>query len=242
VLTTDADTRHHPELLARALAAAGRHGLDLVSVAGRQEAVGPAENLLTPAVFAALDGLLGDWSQAAAGAGQPVANGQFMLLREAALAAAGGFAAVRGAPIDDVALAARLREAGFATGFLRAPDLLRVRMYRGARRTFQGWRRNLGGLLAASPPRRMAAVALAAGGPALLLGAALAAGHRAAAAALWLAGAAASAHLRHGSGHRPAWGLLYPLDALALLATLLVGLADRRRGRLAAWKGRPVAV
>src|SRR5690606_32900857 len=60
LLSTDADTRHHPELLARALAAAARHRLDLVSVAGRQEVAGAGENLLTPPVFALLDAVLGD--------------------------------------------------------------------------------------------------------------------------------------------------------------------------------------
>ena len=60
ILATDADTRHHPELLARALAAAAERGLDCVSIAGFQEARGAGENLLTPPAFALLDAALGD--------------------------------------------------------------------------------------------------------------------------------------------------------------------------------------
>ena len=241
LLATDADTRHHPELLARALAAAEGRGLDLVSVAGHQRVAGVAENLLTPAVFALLDALLGDWEAAASGGGPPVANGQFLLVREAALAAVGGFGSLRGAAIDDVTLARRLREGGFTTGFLRAPDLLAVRMYRGGRATFQGWRRNLGGLFGGRP-RRLAAMALVAGAPALLVAGFLAAGLLPEAAVVWAAGVAASAALRRGAGHPAAGALLHPCDGLALAATLLLGAADWRRGRLAPWKGRPVRV
>ncbi len=250
VLSTDADTRHHPLLLARALAAAEAHGLDAVSVAGHQEVRGIAENLLTPPVFAFLDALLGDWAPPARGAGPPVANGQYLLLREAALARAGGFAAVRGAAIDDVGLVEALRQSGGRTGFFRAPELLRVRMYRGGAKVYQGWRRNLGGLFGDRP-------GLAAGVAAILLlpflllvcSVRLATKGRTSTdrlegksgvAALWSAGAAASAWLRASAGHHPAWGLLYPLDALALAATLLPGVRDWRRGTLVTWKGRDV--
>ncbi|HEX6203427.1 MAG TPA: glycosyltransferase family 2 protein [Thermoanaerobaculia bacterium] len=240
LLSTDADTRHHPRLLARALAAAARHRLDLVSLAGLQEVEGAGENLLTPPVFALLDAVLGDWRRAATGHGPAIANGQLLLVREAALARAGGFPALAGVAIDDVGLAVRVRAAGGATGFWRAPDLLRVRMYRGAARVVAGWRRNLGGLFGPRPATAAAAGALALA-PATLALASLLTRRPGPAALAWSAGALASALLRQGSGHHPAWGLAYPADALALTATLALGVADWRRGRLAAWKGRPVA-
>lgn len=237
LLSTDADARHHPELLAGALAAATEHRLDALSVAGSQEARGPGENLLTPAVFAVLDGLLGDW-QAAATGGPTVANGQFILLRRTAWEACGGFASIRRpAIIDDVALAERMRSCGYRTGFWRAPGKLRVRMYRGAGETFRGWRRNLPGIFARRPGAVAAVLALALLPPLALL-AALALGDAPAAFLLWAAGAAASLLLRRGSDHPPLYGLLYPLDALALAGTLILGLLDRRRGRPARWKGR----
>jgi cellulose synthase/poly-beta-1,6-N-acetylglucosamine synthase-like glycosyltransferase len=239
LLLTDADTRHEPELLARALAAAADRRLDGLSIAGRQEARGLGENLLTPPVFALLDAVLGDWQAAADSSGPPVANGQFLLVRREAWEAAGGFASVRTAPIDDVAMARRLREQGGRTGFFRAPDLLRVRMYRGWAEACRGWRRNLGALFSAAPGTALAAFAVLLLPPIFLLGD-LSSRHWVEAALLWSAGASASAAVRSGSGHRAAWGLLYPCDALVLAAVLALGIVDRRRGRPVSWKGRKI--
>ena len=240
LLSTDADTRHHPDLLARALstvkATAEARGLDSLSVAGWQEARGPGENLVTPVVFAVLDALLGDWRPAAEGVTE-VANGQFFLLRTEVLRRAGGFAALRDAALDDVALARTLRAAGARHGFLRAPDLLRVRMYRGLGGTFRGWRRNLGAIFAG---RRAAAVLAVLLAPALLLLGALVSSAWPAAAVLWTGGAAASVLARRGSRHTAAYGLLYPLDALVTALCLGLGLSDASRGSLAPWKGREV--
>ena len=138
----------------------------------------------------------------------------------------------------------RLRETGSRTAFFRAPDLLRVRMYRGAREAVRGWRRNLGGLFGGQRGQpgtvaRALAVLLT---PPLILAAELLTGHWPAAALLWAAGAAASALLRSGSGHAPAWGLLFPCDALFLATVLVLSEHDRRRGRLVSWKGRAMKV
>lgn len=240
ILTTDADTRHASDLLVRALAAAREARLDGVSLAGFQEARGLGENLLVPTVFALLDTLLGDWRAVAASEGSPVANGQFLLLRREAWERCGGFAEVRSAPMDDVAVAARLRAGGYRTGFFREPGLS-VRMYRGWAEAVRGWRRNLGALFGASP-RTVAASLAVLLLPALCLAAALLTGRWVEAALLWTSGAAASGLLRSGSGHSPLYGLLYPLDALAVGAILALGTADRRRGRLVSWKGREIKV
>jgi glycosyltransferase involved in cell wall biosynthesis len=241
LLLTDADTRHQPELLARAMAAAAERRLDAVSVAGHQEAHGLGENLLIPPVFAFLDTLLGDWHAAADGSGPAVANGQFILVRWELWQAAGGFATLRTEPIDDVPMARRLRAQGGRTGFFRAPDLLRIRMYRGWREACRGWRRNLGALFAATPATAHATFAVLLLPPLALLVESLTR-HPVEATLLWSAGASASALFRSGSGHRSAWGLLYPLDALALAAVLALGIYDRRRGGRMSWKGREVRI
>jgi cellulose synthase/poly-beta-1,6-N-acetylglucosamine synthase-like glycosyltransferase len=237
LLLVDADVRVNPAALDRALAAAESRRLDVVSLAGRQEAHGVAENLLIPPVFALLDAQLGDWEAAAEGGGAPVANGQFLLLRRTAWEKSGGFAAIRHEVIDDVAIVTAMRRHGHRTGFFRAPELLSVRMYHGFREATRGWRRNLGGLLG---PRRTATAAILAVlvAPALAMAAALATGRGVAATILWTAGVATSGLLRTGSGHSPAWALLYPLDALMLAAVLAAGTRDRRRGHLLSWKGR----
>jgi hypothetical protein len=108
-------------------------------------------------------------------------------------------------------------------------------MYRGWGEAFQGWRRNLGGLLGARSGAVATALAV------LMLGALVAAtvtDLAVEATLLWTAGAAASLLLRSGGGHRPAWGLFYPLDALALASVLVLASVDRRQGRLLSWKGR----
>jgi cellulose synthase/poly-beta-1,6-N-acetylglucosamine synthase-like glycosyltransferase len=233
LLLTDADTRHGPELLARALAEAQEKNLDAVSLAGTQEARGLGEKLLTPAVFALLDALLGDWQAAGSGDGPAVANGQFILLKREAWEACGGFESIRNEPIDDVAIVTRLRQRGSRTAFFRAPEL-RVRLYRGFGETWRGWRRNLGGIFG-RPPWTVLAVLLV---PVLAFAGFLATGRWVEAALLWSAGASASIVFRSGS----AYGLLYPLDALLLAVLMSLGAADHRRGRLASWKGREMKV
>ncbi len=239
LLLTDADTRHAPDLLARAHAAADEHRLDALSLSGFQVAGSAGEALLVPAVFALLDFLLGDWRPHARGeARSPVANGQFFLLRRAALERIGGFAAIAGRALDDVELARALATAGFRVGFRRAGEALRVRMYRGAGAAFAGWRRNLALFLAPRPTTLIAAGLLLL--PALALATALATRDLRAAAAIWTLSALASLLVRP-SGQRLA-ACLAPLDALLLGALLLTALVDRARGRSAPWRGREVAV
>lgn len=240
LLSTDADTRHHPELLARALAAAAERRLDAVSLAGRQEVRGPGEAILTPAVFALLDTLLGDWRAVASGGGPPVANGQFILLRREAWERCGGFETIREAVIDDVAVVELLQSHGHRTAFFRESGLS-VRMYRGWSETARGWRRNLGGLFGGRPRFGAAVTAALLLPPAALAAEALARAWSAAL-LLWAAGAAASILFRAGDGPRALYGLLFPLDTLLLAGALLLGSADRRRGRLASWKGRELRV
>jgi len=237
LLATDADTRHAPELLARAHAAAQEHGLDLLSLAGRQEARGLVEGLLVPAVFVLLDALLGDWRPHARGEGSAaVANGQFLLVRRSALEAIGGFATLADEPLDDVGLARALRAQGFRTGFRRAGGELTVRMYRGGAAAISGWRRNLA--LFVVPRAGAAALSLAAFLlPAALLAAALAGGRWAAAACLWGGGVLGSL-LGRGLAGRPELALLYPADALLAGASLSAAWLDRARGALRPWRGR----
>ncbi len=242
ILAVDADARPAPDALARALGAASIGRLDAVSLAAAQRCGSTGEALLTPAVFALLDLRLGDWERAARGDGPPVANGQFLLVRRAALELIGGYDAIAFEPLDDVALATRLAAAGFRVGFFRAREALAVRMYRGFAATFHGWRRNLA-LILGERRREAAATALVALLPALVAVAALALlGRPGVLAALiaWAGGVAASALARLDSGSDPRWALLHPLDALALAACLAVAVADRRSGRLAAWRGRTV--
>lgn len=242
ILLTDADTRHHPDLLARAHAAAAEHRLDALSLSGRQVTQGLGEGLLTPAAYALLDFMLGDWRPYARGEGPtPLANGQFFLVKADALRASGGFDAIAGDALDDVALARRLHAAGFKVGFRRAGEALEVRMYSGARATLRGWRRNFALFVAARPAAARAAIVLPLATAISML---LALWFRAptALAACWLGGAVASATTRKSSDNNPFTGAFFPLDVLLLAATLALAMLDRARGRAAPWRGREIRI
>ncbi len=242
ILLTDADTRHQPDLLARAHAAAAEHQLDAFSLSGRQVTHGLGEGLLTPAAYGLLDLMLGDWRPYARGEGPaPIANGQYFLLNAEALRASGGFEAIAGEALDDVALATRLHAAGFKVGFFRAGPELKVRMYVGARATFRGWRRNFALFVAARPLATLAAVALPLA-TVLTLSLALADRRPALFAVCWLAGAIASAATRRSSGNNPFPGAVFPLDVLLLAATLAFAMSDRARGKAASWRGREIRI
>jgi glycosyltransferase involved in cell wall biosynthesis len=237
-LLVDADARVGSAAPARALAHARRHGLAAVSLAARQEAASLGDDLLVPAVFGLLDFLLGSWRRAAAG-GPAVSAGQFVLFSSQALRGAGGFEAIRDATLDDVALFKLLRARGHRTGFVRAPDLLSVRMYDGLRSALAGWRRNLavflgdnGALVAAvvatlTLPLATLAILAVATSPANL-------------AAFYLLGLAASALNRLSGQQKVLTALLWPAECVVAAATLGLAWRDRRRGRLPLWKGREI--
>jgi hopene-associated glycosyltransferase HpnB len=112
LLLTDADITHPPGNLNDLVARAERDGLDLVSYMARLRCRSVAERALMPA-FVFFFFLLYppawilDPRRAAAGAA-----GGCMLVRREALARIGGIGAIRGAWIDDCALAAAIKRGG----------------------------------------------------------------------------------------------------------------------------------
>lgn len=112
ILLTDADIDHDNTHLAALVAQADRTGADLVSGMVRLSCASPAERALIPA-FVFFFQLLYPFAwvndprhQIAAAAGGT------MLVRRRALDRIGGTAAIRGALIDDVALAAAVKQGG----------------------------------------------------------------------------------------------------------------------------------
>ena len=112
VLLTDADIAHEPGHLAAVVAHAEACRLDLVSEMVRLNCVSRAERLLVPA-FVYFFQLLYPfaWVNDRAHATAAAAGGT-MLLRRDALERIGGIAAIRGALIDDVALARAVKRRG----------------------------------------------------------------------------------------------------------------------------------
>jgi hopene-associated glycosyltransferase HpnB len=107
-LLTDADIRHTQHSLRRLVAESGARGLALNSRMARVRCVAPPEKLLIPP-FVYFFNLLYPMRRVNR---RPAAAGGCMLVRRAALEAAGGFEAIRDRVIDDISLARALAPHG----------------------------------------------------------------------------------------------------------------------------------
>jgi hopene-associated glycosyltransferase HpnB len=239
LLLTDADIVHAPGHLAAMAAKAEAEGLDLVSemVALRCESF--SERALVPAFvfffqllypFAAVNDPRRPLAAAAGGS---------ILVRRAALARAGGIAAIRGALIDDVALARRIKPGGriwlghsrLARSRRAYPDFGEIwRMI--ARTAFVQLRHSvlllaatvLGlGLIFLVPP----AAALFGHGLTRLMGI-----------ASWALSALLYVPTLRRFGRSPLWAPFLPLIAAFYLAATIGSAMDHWRGRGVVWKGR----
>jgi chlorobactene glucosyltransferase len=255
LLFTDADTEHHPELLARAVEALREDRADAVSLIGRQEMVTFGERLVQPQVFALigmrfrrLDRVVeaDRWREA-------IANGQYILVRRDTYEALGGHAAVRGEVVEDLRLAQEITRGGGRLSVRGAEDVFSTRMYTSLRELVNGWTKNVavGARQAAGwwGPAAIPVIALF-----LLVAWVLPAAALVGSGLLWAAGFSVpgafvvwaggatlfttliwlAAYPRMGA---PAfYGLLHPLGALVVV---FIGLRSWVRGsRRIEWKGR----
>jgi len=143
LLFTDADAVLLEGALAKALAPAWEKDAALISFSPEQDLQTWYERVLIPFVYLRLaqrfsfDEVNDPSCKAAA------ANGQFLLIRREAYDAVGGHAAIHGAVLEDVALARRVKSAGFRIWFASGFGIVRVRMYRSFSAMWEGWRKNL---------------------------------------------------------------------------------------------------
>ncbi|MBL8836374.1 MAG: glycosyltransferase [Alphaproteobacteria bacterium] len=129
VFLTDADTVHGPATLRRLVGHAETQGRDMVSLMVRLACATSWEKRLTPAFVYFFQmlypfGAVNDDRRAMAGAA-----GACILVRRSALERAGGIAAIRGALIDDCALAAAVKRTGGRLWLGLADDNLSLRRY-----------------------------------------------------------------------------------------------------------------
>jgi chlorobactene glucosyltransferase len=144
LLFADADVRWQPGALRSLVAALTTLDADLLTVWPTQITVSWGERLTTPlmalAVLAYLPVRLAhDFYHPLAAA----ANGQCMAFRRPAYATIGGHAAVRGALVEDVQLAQRIKAAGLHLRMTDGAGLIRCRMYAGSRAAFDGYTKNI---------------------------------------------------------------------------------------------------
>jgi hopene-associated glycosyltransferase HpnB len=244
ILLTDADIVHEPGNLADLVARARSEDRDLVSQMVLLRAESPAERALIPAfvffffMLYPLRWVASPTRRCAAAAGG------CMLIRPAALDRIGGIAAIRGALIDDCALAAAVKKTG---GRIRL-DVTRaarsIRAYDGAGEIWSMIARTaftqlgysslvLAGTLAGlgvtylAPPLLLAC---AEGWPRLVGG------------ACWLAMAGAFLPTVRLYRLNPVWSLALPAIALFYSAATIGSAVAFWRGRGGQWKGRAQAL
>jgi dolichol-phosphate mannosyltransferase len=161
VVTLDADARPDPRLPAALVARAVADGVDLLTVGGRFDCPTPGARWLHPAMLTTLVYRFGPAGSSGRTAPErTMANGQCMTVPRASFLADGGFTAVAGHPVEDVALARHLARAGRRVAFLDAAELLTVRMYETFADTASGWGRSIA-LPGVEPrPRQLADLAV----------------------------------------------------------------------------------
>lgn len=145
MLFTDADTRHGPELLVRAVNAMQRRQSDLLSVAGRQELVSFWERVVQPTVFTVLFSAFGG-TDAVSNTTHPkskIANGQCLLVRHDTYRALGGHEAVRAYVAEDLMLAQRWCAAGKRVHLVGGLEFMSTRMYGSLGEIIEGWAKNV---------------------------------------------------------------------------------------------------
>ena len=144
LLFTDADTRHAPELLGRAVGALRETGADLLTIAPRQRCETFWERIVMPQIWL----LLGVRYHPARvnRSRRPrdvIANGQFILMPRASYEAVGTHEAVRGDVAEDLALAQAVVGRGGRLHFAFAERLMATRMYHGLGALVEGWSKNV---------------------------------------------------------------------------------------------------
>jgi cellulose synthase/poly-beta-1,6-N-acetylglucosamine synthase-like glycosyltransferase len=143
ILFTDADAVHEKDSAARGLAIASQENAAMVSFSPEQVMNTWYEKSLIPYVYCRLAAKfsfedVNDPAKPAA-----AANGQFLLIRRDVYQAVGGHASVAADVLEDVALAKRVKNAGYRIWFGSGRGIVRVRMYRTFSAMWRGWNKNL---------------------------------------------------------------------------------------------------
>jgi len=151
LLFTDADTFHLHGSTRRALCDAVVRDAVLVSYSPEQEMGGFWERALIPFVYCRLANKFSFAKVNDPMQPNAAANGQFLLLFRDVYEKLGGHTAIAGQILEDVALARRVKNAGYGIYFTAPIGTVRTRMYRSFGAMWQGWTKNLYPLMGGKP-------------------------------------------------------------------------------------------
>jgi glycosyltransferase involved in cell wall biosynthesis len=249
LLFTDADALHSSDSAAKALAIAKAENAAMISFSPEQVMERWYEKALIPYVYCRLARRFSYQEVNDRGKSVAAANGQFLLFRGDVYTAVGGHRGVAQEVLEDVALAQRVKGAGYPIWFGSGKSIVRVRMYRSFGAMWEGWKKNLYPLMGNRPARAGAEIAIATGPifailiamisaslwmrwPPIALGVAIAG-------AVGLAGLYAQELRRNGFARGLA---LYGLPGRLLFAGVLFASYQCYRRRKLEWKGREYPV
>ena len=240
VVYIDADVRLAPHALASSVALLRESGLDLVSPYPRQLAGTFGERLVQPLLqWLWLSFLPLRMAERTRPNSMAAANGQFLVIDVAALERAGGFGAVRGEVLDDVALVRAIKRTGGRGVVVDGTHLATCRMYTDWSALKAGYTKNLwagtgsvGGAIALGSMLVLLYLVPAAAAVGLL-----GRGARRAGVVGYAAGVAGRVVSARCTGGRVADSAWHPFSIAALLR-LLIGSWRAKRAGTIEWKGR----
>jgi hypothetical protein len=235
----DADVRLAPGAAAAAVALLERSGLDVLCPFPRQVAGSLGERLVQPLLqWSWLTTLPLPLAERSPRPSLTAACGQFLVIRREALERAGGFAAVRDAVLDDLALVRAVKASGGRGGVVDGSELASCRMYGGWAELRAGYGKSL--WAAFGTPPRAAAVWAVLTAVYVLPPVAAVRGSRAGAAGYAAAVASRVIAARRTGGRAWPDALAHPVSVALLGYLTAASHRDRRRGTLS-WKGRLLA-
>jgi glycosyltransferase involved in cell wall biosynthesis len=158
LLFTDADTCHKPGSLVRALTEAREQKAEFLSYSPEQEVRSFWEKAVMPVIFAELARAYRPAEVSDPRSTVAAANGQYVLVARRAYEGVGGHASVAGILLEDVALARKVKQAGYRIFFRFGGEQVSTRMYRSRVQLIEGWTKNLVFLFSA--PLRLAGLRL----------------------------------------------------------------------------------
>jgi glycosyltransferase involved in cell wall biosynthesis len=131
------------DLMAATIATASARQYDLVSLLPKFVSGSFSEGVLQPLAGAATSAMFViSLTNSNKRSGSAFANGQYLMVKRAAYEAVGGHEAIRGTLSEDVAIARRMKLAGYRPRLSWGDEWATVRMYEGFVNIFRGWSRN----------------------------------------------------------------------------------------------------
>lgn len=234
LLFTDADTVHHPNGPAQAVAYAIEHGLNGLSIFFKQITSKGLDRLTLLVAFAGLF--------VSFGSNKPIINGQYILLHSDVYNDSSGFASVALESMEDLALGQHLRKRDYQVPLIRSETVAAVQMYNQTSDLWQGLMRLGSGSLSWLGLRSILTALFITGAMTpilILISTFILRRNRKWAGISWSVIAASFLPWASRFGS-PGLALLAPFGALLILLAAVIGILRRVFGRGIHWKGRKV--